>query len=211
MGHVNEIEYLNRLALTPRRVLEIGSRQVGSTQPFREMFAGSEYVGLDIEAGEGVDLVADLMEPIALEPSTVDLVICCSVLEHVRRPWVAAENIATLMRPGGLIYLAVPWCWRFHPYPGDYWRFSWQGVAEIFPMLAWSDFTFSTSAAGEFFPAKVGEDDQRAGSKDGRKYLPYLELHGLGRKPLEALKPAGIASGINSRAAWLEGRFSQAV
>lgn len=188
MGHVNEVEYLRSRKLpTPARVLEVGSRRVGSPQAFRAMYAGSEFIGMDAQAGDGVDVVADLTDALAsdsgiLKAASFDLVICCSVLEHVRQPWFAAQAIASLMRPGAALYLSVPWVWRWHPYPDDYWRFSWQGVEALFPTLAWTDFTFSTYIPGEFFPATAGTDDKRSYWVGGKKYLPYLELHGIGRK-----------------------------
>jgi hypothetical protein len=98
-----------------------------------------------------------------------------------------AANLTRLVRPGGTLYVAVPWVWRYHPYPDDYFRFSWRGITEIFPGITWSRMAYSTTATDEFFDITgdgVGIDNNLAKyvetPKGGRKYLPYLQVHMLG-------------------------------
>jgi SAM-dependent methyltransferase len=117
------------------------------------------------------------------------LVICCSVLEHVRRPWTMAQNLMQIMRPGGALYVAVPWVWRYHAYPDDYFRFSWRGIAELFPGVVWLKLAYSTNLPDEFIEIQgdgSGIDDGLAKYVDtatgSRKYLPYLQVHMLGIK-----------------------------
>ena len=85
-----------------RVVLEIGSREVNGG--IRDLFVSAPiYVGIDIEPGPGVDVVADgatyspLVRP--------DRIICCEVLEHaqnaahvVAHAW--AETDARRVAPG---------------------------------------------------------------------------------------------------------------
>jgi SAM-dependent methyltransferase len=184
VGDINQLLYLQqRYTERPRRVLEVGSKQYGNTQDFRALFRDAEYVGVDMQPGDGVDVVHDFTTGTGpLDAASFDLVICCSVLEHVRRPWVAAENIMAVMAPGAALYLVVPWVWRFHGYPDDYFRFSWRGIQELFP-LAWRDFMYSSSRHGEFWPCENGADNARAIVKDDTKFLPYLQVHGIGVRP----------------------------
>jgi methyltransferase family protein len=180
VGDSSQLTFLKqRIPVVDGPVLEIGSRHVnGRTSSFRDFYKGT-YIGVDCEAGEGVDVVADLAKTqIACEP--IALAICCSVLEHVERPWIMAENITKLLRPGGKLYISVPWVWRYHAYPDDYWRFSWRGVQMLFPDLKWEEPLFSTTRAGELFPAVPNADDQRAMVVEGRKYLPYLMVNMIG-------------------------------
>lgn len=189
MGDVNQRLFLTRS--TPRTdgpVLEVGSRDYGSTASFRDVFAGNEYIGVDLSAGKDVDRVIDLAAGTGdLPDAYFALTICCSVLEHVRRPWDMAENLTRLVRPDGAIYVAVPWVWRYHPYPDDYFRFSWRGVAELFPRITWTRQACSTNIAGEFAEITgdgAGVDNALAKYVDTpagqRKYLPYLQVHMLG-------------------------------
>jgi SAM-dependent methyltransferase len=189
MGDINQRLYLQqRIPNVSGAVLEVGSKDYGSTTSLRDVYVGAEYVGIDMEEGTGVDAIVDLTEGTGTLPKGYfDLAICCSVLEHVRRPWVFSDHLASLVKPGGHLYISAPWVWRYHAYPDDYWRFSWRGIEELFPGFEWGERLYSTNVPGEFFPAAKGEDDKRhamkaIGEGKERKYLPYLCTNMLGRK-----------------------------
>src|SRR5262249_57155759 len=104
-----------------------------------------------MEPGKNVDLVVDLTEGTAgLQKDYFALGICCSVLEHVRKPWVFAEHLSTVVRAGGALYMSVPWVWRYHAYPDDYFRFSWRGGLELFSEVSWAKNCYSTNVPNEF-------------------------------------------------------------
>jgi len=194
MGDANQLAYLRHwVPKVEGPVLEVGSREYGSTASFRGFYAGAEYVGLDMAEGEGVDVVVDLrrtIEPLA--QGHFALAICCSVLEHVDRPWTFTENLTRLVRPGGLLYMSVPWAWRYHAYPDDYFRFSHRGVIALFGDFEWRAMYYSTTVPGEFVAIEppAGEphpDDQmtmRTRREDGnsRSYLPCLMVNMLGTR-----------------------------
>jgi SAM-dependent methyltransferase len=191
VGDVNQRLFLTRaLPSTDGPVLEVGSRDYGSTEDWRAVYSGNEYVGADLSAGKNVDRVLDLAAGIGdLAEGHFALIICCSVLEHVRRPWEMAANLTRLLRVGGAAYIAVPWVWRYHPYPDDYFRFSWRGIAELFPGISWSHRALSTNVTGEFTEISgdgAGLDNAMAKFVDTpagqRKYLPYIQVHMLGVK-----------------------------
>ena len=189
MGDKNQALYLSKyVPECEGRILEIGSKDYGNTASFRDHYDYEEYVGIDMEDGDGVDAVVDLVAGTgSLEKNYFDLAICCSVIEHVNRPWIFADNLSSLIKPGGLLYISAPWVWRYHPYPDDYWRFSWRGVEQLFPDFDWDHKFFSTNVIGEIFPAAHGSDDKAHILKDigqdrVRKYLPYLNINMIGRK-----------------------------
>ena len=72
----------------------------------------------------------DLLEPSDL--GTFDVVICEQVLEHVRDPWRAMSTLAGLCRPGGTVIVSTPFILRVHPAPQDFWRFTTDGIVELF-------------------------------------------------------------------------------
>jgi SAM-dependent methyltransferase len=194
VGDANQLLYLKaRLNRVEGSILEVGSKDYGSTVPFRrELQYTGRYVGLDMEDGPGVDVVGDLSFGLCgLEPESFSLIICCSVLEHVKKPWDMAANMERLVRPGGTVYIAVPWVWRYHGYPEDYFRFSHRGIMELFPSLAWREPCFSTYLKGEFIP--IGAADAQkicdrlarfADTPAGKqKYLPYMQVLMLGQRP----------------------------
>jgi len=192
LGDRNQLAYLRHwVPKVDGPVLEVGSKDYGSTSSFRDFYAGSEYVGLDMSEGKGVDVVADLTKSIGpLRESHFALAICCSVLEHVEKPWLFAPNLTRVIRPGGKLYMSVPWVWRYHAYPDDYFRFSHRGVTTLFDHFDWSAPYYSTNIDGEFVEIRkeIPDIDDRmavyANTPKGeqRKYLPYLMVNMLGTR-----------------------------
>lgn len=119
------------------RTLVVGSKVYGDKPDRRKLY--TKAVGLDMSPGEGVDIVHDLERPYQGEFEHIDL---CSVLEHVRRPWLMAKNIEALMLPGATILISVPFVWRLHDYPGDYWRMSHEALEVLFPKCIWKHRAF---------------------------------------------------------------------
>ena len=111
MGDQNQLLYLQRFVPeVDGPILEIGSKNYGSTVPFRKHIPHREYIGLDMAPGPGVDRVGDLSKDLCgLEKEYFSLIICCSVLEHVEKPWAMARNIVSLTKAGGRVYMSVPW------------------------------------------------------------------------------------------------------
>jgi hypothetical protein len=99
-----------------------------------------------------------------------------------------AENITRLMARGGRLFISVPWVWRYHAYPDDYFRFSFRGVVSLFPEFEWATPHYSTTVEGEFVEITEGNmqaDNQMAVTATTpagaqRKYLPYLMVNMIG-------------------------------
>ncbi len=158
MGNQNERIFIASLAARlDGPYLEVGSRDYGNTQDLRVLFTGrGPYVGVDMTAGPGVDVVLDLTEEFPAVDAKVQgrrfgTVFCLSVLEHCEQPFRLAENVTRLLRPGGWLCLSAPFSWRLHGYPHDYWRFTPEGVRKLFPLLDFgpAHCRFATSRTGE--------------------------------------------------------------
>lgn len=107
-------------------VLDIGSRDLNGTP--RDLFEGWRYVGVDIEEGPGVDrVVPDESTRWAMD-ERFDAVLCCSVLEHVRRPWLLARIAGEQLKPGGRLLFTAPQSWPTHHHPIDCYRFEAEGM-----------------------------------------------------------------------------------
>jgi SAM-dependent methyltransferase len=158
------------------RILQVGSRSSVSDRNERNWRAlvstrfgdRAHFMGIDLSDGSNVDKRLDICSPPrtirqALGGGSFDLVVCCHVLEHTASPWKAARNIATVLRPGGLAYVAAPWSQAFHAAPDDYWRFSVRGLKLLF-----DDFEILSAF---YSGGDVGLDVAYRLERDGRLYL----------------------------------------
>lgn len=65
------------------------------------------YIGVDIVSGENVDVVAEI-ENLPFETSSVDVVRCWNVLEHVDDLNACMKEIHRVLKPGGEVIISVP-------------------------------------------------------------------------------------------------------
>ena len=123
----------------PARVCEFGSYNVNGS--VRGLFVG-EYIGVDLRAGDGVDVVADAAT-FTCEP--VDVVVCTSLLEHCPYPGEVVANAERILRPGGVLILTAPNTdWQPHGVDGE-------GVGEEFYQgIAYDDLAQWLGAFGHF-------------------------------------------------------------
>jgi len=85
----------------PRRILEVGSYNVLGT--VRDLFPdATSYIGADLIAGPGVDMVKSGHE-IDLESNSLDLALSCECFEHNPYWLETFLNMVRMTRPGGLI------------------------------------------------------------------------------------------------------------
>lgn len=119
-------------AMPPGNFLEIGFRaRCGNIR--RERIPPTwSYTGLDVVAGETVDLVGDadgLSNMLA--PAGFNAVLAISVLEHVSMPWKLVLELNKVMATGGIGFVLTHQNWPLHDRPWDFWRFS----SDVWPAL----------------------------------------------------------------------------
>jgi SAM-dependent methyltransferase len=141
MGNINDLIFIqNQMKCFDEPYLEVGSKDYGNTQDIKSLFPKMQYVGVDMEEGPRVDIVLDLTRNIdeidgKLKHIRFGTIFCLSVLEHCENPFLVANNLTRLLKPGGKICLSVPFALGFHGYPSDYWRFTHEGIKKLFPKL----------------------------------------------------------------------------
>ncbi len=85
-------------------ICEFGSRDINGS--IRELFRDAEeYVGLDLEAGLGVDVVA--CASTYGVSGTYDAVVSCEMLEHCDKAAAVCGNAHRLLRPGGVFIVTA--------------------------------------------------------------------------------------------------------
>lgn len=106
----------------PASVLEIGSQDVNGGLR-RCAPAGSLYVGLDLCAAPGVDVIAGNLESFPFADATFDALVSSSCFEHVQFFWLTFLEMVRVTKPGGYLYIDAPSNGAYHRYPTDNWRF----------------------------------------------------------------------------------------
>lgn len=111
-------------------VIDIGSCMVDDQKLSHRMLLKEHrhnYIGLDVVEGENVDVVMRKPYRIPLKNSSVDVVICGQVFEHVPLFWISFLEMTRILRNEGYIFMTVPSrghvhasrnefdCWRFYP------------------------------------------------------------------------------------------------
>ncbi len=98
----------------------------------RPHFPAATIETLDIDPASGCTYIADLCRHNeGIPEGRFDLVVCTEVLEHTRRPFEAAHELHRVLRPGGLLFLTVPFNFRIHGPLPDCWRFTEHGLREV--------------------------------------------------------------------------------
>ncbi len=80
------------------------------------------------------DIVGDVMR-MPMADASYDGVMCLAVLEHVPRPWDAAKEMWRVLKPGGKVFVYVPFLSPYHAMPGyygDFFRFTQEGLEALF-------------------------------------------------------------------------------
>ena len=123
--------------------------------------------------GPGVDHVLNLEGQLPRGLGLFDHIECISVLEHAPRPWLLAANLERLMAPGCTLHVTVPFVWRIHAYPNDYWRMTPEALPLLFPSITWEQRMLAGSAL-------VTDQVQRVKLR-GFPYMARTETCGFGR------------------------------
>ncbi len=109
-------------------IYDIGSKGIRAGYAFGTPPIDANIVCVDIEDGPGVDLVADAHDLHMVKNNSVDFVTSVSVLEHVKYPQIVVKEMHRILKPGGIIYINVPFLFPFHADPSDFYRFTFKGI-----------------------------------------------------------------------------------
>lgn len=116
-------------------ILEIGTRRWGEASTHHQSLfpEAAEYVMTDGYEGEDVHVVADPHALSAVFPKeSFDAVWSSFVWERLRSPWVAAEEVLRVLKPGGVFFIQTRHTFPQNSYPSDFWRFTKEALAHIF-------------------------------------------------------------------------------
>lgn len=121
--------------VTMNQAIERHLRALGPSALSAAEISGDGQAGLGWRAFRSLDYPDfDLCAPVT-DPERFDVVVCEQVLEHVIDPFLAAENLFELCRPGGHAVVSTPFLIKQHELPLfgmlDYWRFTPRGLQVV--------------------------------------------------------------------------------
>lgn len=110
------------------KILDVGSLDSSGNYNYRSLFNQKKwsYTGLDIKAGNNVDIViTDIYYWFEIEDNSYDVIISGQFFEHLEFFWLTMSQIERVLKPGGLVCIIAPSsghkhggdelnCYRFH-------------------------------------------------------------------------------------------------
>lgn len=109
----NDVATIKELAGT-KAFSQLSIYEPGLIGPFRALFADFPYYQNsffwdDVKPGERREgVVCENLEALTFPNETFDLIISSDILEHVRKPWQAFEEIYRVLRKGGMHVFSIP-------------------------------------------------------------------------------------------------------
>ena len=78
---------------------------------------------------------ADITNCPEIPDNSFDFIYSQDTFEHINKPWLAAGEIARILKPRGLCYIITLFAWRYHKAPEDYFRYTPFGLMALFEGL----------------------------------------------------------------------------
>ena len=101
--------------------------QIGVKEEYGAKF-GPNWTSVDLyDSREFIDFHYDI-HALGFEDETFDVVVCLSILEHVPDPLRAIAELHRVLKPGGKVWVQLPFNFPYHESPKDYWRCSPDGL-----------------------------------------------------------------------------------
>ena len=114
-----QYEHLMQLPLSGE-VLDMGG---GRRAKYLHLLPGGVRIrSVNIDAGiDPTDLVPP-GQPLPFADASFDAVICLNTLEHIYDAPAVLAELFRVVRPGGAVHVTVPFMFRIHGHPDDYFR-----------------------------------------------------------------------------------------
>jgi SAM-dependent methyltransferase len=156
-----------------KTILEVGSRNInGSCREYINSLNPKSYLGIDIENGEGVDIVMKAEELVKyFGKEQFDIIISTETLEHCKNWKSVISNMKQILKPKGLLVITTrSRGFPKHEYPGDYWRFEVEDFKQIFEDFEILDLMKDPQIYGVFIKIKKPKNFKEKSLKEMEVY-----------------------------------------
>jgi len=106
------------------------------TKPYQKEIesVAEKYIGIDWSNTPHyltADIVADLNEVLPVESNVADCIVSFQVLEHIYNHKTFINEAYRLLKNDGILFITIPWQWRIHEAPYDYFRYTPYGIKRL--------------------------------------------------------------------------------
>jgi SAM-dependent methyltransferase len=145
-------------------------------------------LNLDVTRNSSLDLTGDA-HALPFTDGSLRCVVSQEVFEHLTRPWVAIQEVARVLSPGGRAYIQVPMIIGLHSAPHDYYRFTPHGLRTLVESagLRAAEIAPAVGAGTAAYRVFVDFWGTLAGSATQRAYRPAKALAAVVGAPLRWL------------------------
>lgn len=118
-------EILSARTYTKGYLLDVGCGE----RPYRLVYEDLGEVSIGTEVPWSLHGIADAdvicyAERLPFPPESFDSILCTEVLEHTQHPFQVMYELSRVLKPGGYLFLSVPFIYPIHEAPNDHWRFA---------------------------------------------------------------------------------------
>jgi len=110
-------------------ILSVGAG--GAVSELIERRMGARVTEIDIDPARKPDIVADVCDMNMFADQSVDVIFMVEVLEHVKTPQLALDEMHRVLKPGGRLFLSTPFILPIHDAPYDFYRYTQFGLAHL--------------------------------------------------------------------------------
>jgi hypothetical protein len=148
MATVNQISFLKlNSEIIKEPILIVGSKIYDyDSENIKKRLEESGFkniTGIDLFDGDGVDFTADIVDTedefIKKHKDYFATVICMEILTNVKNPFLAADNVISMLKEGGAAVLSECYVRKISKMPVDLWRFTYDGTKVLFSGLEFDD------------------------------------------------------------------------
>jgi len=131
---------IDQAGATAVRVLDVGCGDL----PYKRFFDDprvAAYDGADIAGAQSqATLEIDpATQAISAETASYDVVVSFQVLEHSSHPLALLRECRRVLRPNGVLMLTLPFVFEYHAVPGDFRRWTTEGITEDLQDCGYAD------------------------------------------------------------------------
>lgn len=128
--HLSKLQLLGHLRDCLLLDIGSGNRNLGEHLDPSNRLLRLDYPQTSFRYANPPDIYGDA-QSLPVATASVDVVVLFEVLEHVPDHVRALTEIARVLRPGGRLFLSVPFLYPIHDAPHDYFRFTSFGLRKL--------------------------------------------------------------------------------